>query len=209
MPITLDKVIQTEPLPIQLVTAGTSVKSSVIGVPGSLVGRLFYDVAIVGSTNATPPSIQLEVSQQASGNATWVKGLQRMGMQLSGGSSTTAPDINAADVSFNVGTNLWAAAGQQCTRYLFLYDTVLISNSEWVQPISVTGGGNTTTVLDPVTNAHLQVNTTIWQAARYCFCFDLWSIKRIRVTVDNSATKSVAPADHVIRVALTTVDAVN
>jgi len=207
MAITLDKVIQTEPLPLQLVTAGTSVQSPVISVPGSLVGRLFYDVGIVANATATPPSIQLEVSQKASGNDSWVKGFQRMGIPLRGVSNTTAPDINAFDVSFNVGADLWAAAGYQCTRWLLLYDTVTISNSEWVSPVSVSGG-LTVTVQDPVTNSHPQVNTTIWQAARYTFYFDLWSVKRIRVTVDNSATKTVAPANHVIRVALTTVDAV-
>jgi hypothetical protein len=208
MAITLDKVIQTEPLPIQILTAGSSVQSSVIGVSGSLVGRVFYDVGIIANATPTPPSLQFEVSQQASGNDTWVKAIQRMGMQLTGTASTIAPDINALDTSFNVGSDIWSSAGYQCTRWLLLYDTVTVSNSEWVNPIAVSGAP-TVTVQDPVTNSHLQVNTTIWQAARYTFCFDLWSVKRIRVTVDNSATKTVGPADHVIRVALTTVEAVN
>jgi len=206
MATTLDKVIQLEPVAMQIVTAGSSVLSPVYPVAQAFLGRIFWDVAIHDSTtDPTPPKLEVQVSQHASGSDTWVSGCQRLTAQLNGGENTTlGVDVFANDTFFNI-PGLWATAGYSSNRWVFIED-VTFANSEWINPISVVGP--TTTVRDPLLFDHASTSN-IFQAARYTLEFDLRSVQRIRVAVYNNVTRTGVATDHVVRVGLIVTEAVN
>jgi len=206
MAITLDKVIQVDPISMQIVTAGLSVLSAEYDVSQTRVGRVFFDVANIGNGNPTPPKLEVQVSQKASGNDAWVVGLQRMSMQLPGGAGTTVGvNVFANDTFFNV-TNVWGSSGYLPQRWIFFNDVVFV-NSEWANVTLF--ASPTTTVRDPIQFSHLSTDGLAC-GARYSYEVDLSSVKRMRIAVYNNSTRGTGlPLDHVVHVGLMLTGAVN
>jgi len=199
MSITLDKVIQVDPISMQIVTAGSSVLSAEYDVSQTRVGRVFFDIANIGNGTPTPPKLEVQVSQKASGNDAWVVCLQRMPMQLQGSAGTTlGVNVFANDLFFNV-TNVWTTAGYLPQRWIFFHDAVFV-NSEWANVTLF--ASPTTTVRDPIQFNHLSTDGLV-RGARYSYEVDLSSVTRMRIAVYNNSTRGVgAPLDHVVHVGL-------
>lgn len=204
--ITLDKVVQVEPIAMQVLLAGNSIQSSEIDVSQTRIGRVFFDLACTGTGTACPVKIEVQVSQAATGNDTWVVCLQRMSMQLSGGTTTVGVNVFANDTFFNV-TNIWTTAGYLPQRWIFFNDASIFVNSEWANVVSFVTP--LTTVRDPIMNNHASTDG-LYRAARYSYEVDFSSVKRARIVVYNNSTRgTTGPLNHVVRVGLILTGAVN
>jgi hypothetical protein len=204
--ITLDKVVQVEPISMQVLLAGDSIQSPEIDVSQTRLGRIFFDLACIGNGTACPAKVEVQVSQKATGSDTWTVCLQRMSMQLQGGTTTVGVNVFANDTFFNV-TDVWATAGYLPQRWIFFNDANIFVNSEWANVVSFVTP--LTTVRDPIQFNHVSTDG-LHRAARYSYEVDFSSVKRARIIVyNNSSRGTTGPLDHVVRVGLILTGAVN
>lgn len=196
----LVKAIQVEPLPIQILTAGTSVFSAVIDVSTMWNARIFYDAAFLAiSSAATPPRLEVQVSEKDSGNDTWVVAQERIVARVNGGSPLAfTAGVTVGDFVFSTANPIWAVP--RGPQYLFIRDTVF-GSSEWNRLLSRAGSVNT--MSDAFTTAHAITTTNAYRATRNTFAVDLFSVRRLRIAFQNTNTVDAkAPADCAIRVAM-------
>lgn len=196
----LVKVIQTEPLPMQILTAGTAVFSAVFDVSTMLNARIFYDCSlqsVAGSIN--PPRIEVQVSEKDSGNDAWVVAQERLVALVNGGSSFAfSAAVTAGDFVFSTVNPIWAVP--KGPQYVFVKD-LTFGNSEWNRLLS--RAANVNTMPDAFINSHAITTTLAYRATRNTFGMDLFSTRRLRIAFQNTDTLgALVPGDFVIRVAM-------
>ena len=203
----LVKVVQAEPLAMQILVAGTSVVSAVINVATMWNARIFFDAAFLTNVgSASPARMEVQVSEKDSGNDTWVVAQERIVAKVNGGNSfALTAAVTAGDFVFSTVNPVWAVPlGPQ---YLFIRDPVF-GSSEWNRLLS--RSGTATTMSDAFTSSHVITTTLVYRAWRTTFAMDLSSVRRLRIAFYNTNTVDAhAPADCAIRVAMIATDSLS
>lgn len=199
----ITKTVQTELLGITAIAANAQQISSVADVSTHLQGTIFIDhardaaTAFVGSGT----EYRVEVSEKDTGNDTWRT------------LTSVAAGITAAS---SIATDAEEAAGQtviECGATVpavgdkIFFKNAVLANSEWGLVVArvTTGGSETFTLQDALTNTQA-AGTYYTQAEQWVMQFDLASIKRLRVVVNNN--KGSTNQAIVARIALITADSI-
>lgn len=177
------KTIQTELLAITAVLANAQQKSSELDVSSIDRASLFIDHArdIATAFVGAGTEYVVEVSEKATGNDTW-RTLYSVVCGIAAASSiVTDAEEAAAQTLIETGATIPAVGD------IVFFKNAAIGNSEWAKVVAIVSNGadSTFTIQDGLTNTQA-AGTYFNKAELFVLTFDLKSVKRLRVIVNNN-----------------------
>jgi hypothetical protein len=183
---TVDKTVETEPLPTQAVAASTIVKSTTVDLTGVKQATFYIDHGRASTANfGTNGTVyELQVSQKNTGNDTW------RSIATFTCASTACLAIAASADAAAAATSIVFTSGTSAPTandLVFWANTTAATASEWMRVKSVSGTASFA-IIDGLTNAQDSDTNIYTQAEHFIVTVDVSSITRARVLVNNIAS---------------------
>ena len=185
------KTIQTELLAITAVAADAQQKSSELALTGIKKAAVFIDHGRTATTAfvGAGTEYRVEVSEKASGNDAW-RTLASVPCGIVAASEITADGNEAA-----AQTVIECGATYPALGDIVFWENATLANSEWGKVVArvVTGGSESFTLQDGLTNAQTAAKLIYNKAEQFVLNLDVEVFTRMRVIVNNNnGTTNVA-----------------
>ena len=183
------KTIQTELRAITAVASAAQDKSSELDVSGKMSALLFIDFGLDSATTPVGTEFRIEASQKATGNDTW-RNLMSLITGVIAPVGMVTDGVEAADQTVIECGAVVPALGD-----IVFFKNATLSLSEWGLVVArvITGGSETVTLLDGLTNQQAQ-GTYYNKAEQFLIPIDLIQTPatRLRVVCNNNYAASSA-----------------
>ncbi|MDD3461916.1 MAG: hypothetical protein PHW28_11520 [Mesotoga sp.] len=186
------KTIQTELLAITAIAANAQQKSSTLDITGYKSATIFIDHARDATTafNAVGTEYKVQVSEKATGNDTW-RTISSVVCDI-----TAAADIVMDELEPAGETVIACGATLPAVNDKVFFKNSTLANSEWGTVVAIvsTGGSESFTLSDGLTNAQAALAHMYNKAEQFVMKFNVEDYTRLRVVVNNNnaATTNVA-----------------
>jgi len=187
----ITKTIETELLAITAVAADAQQKSSELALTDMKKVTVLIDHGRTATTAfvGAGTEYRVEASQKASGNDAWVT-IASYVCAIAAATETTADADEAAGETVVLCDANYPALGD-----LVFWENATLANSEWGKVVArvVTGGSESFTLLDGLTNSQAAAKKIYNKAERIALLLDVEAYTRMRVIVNNNnGTTNVA-----------------